>query len=381
MRRTYRAVWWAARQATSTIWLTEASIATICTGSCMPISSGPIVLPPPSRERQPRGDVRRVQARHHQHVGRAGQPAERVERAQRGLQRHVRAHFAVVFEIDLSLVQDRHRLAHRRGRRGASGCRRSSATAAQRAARGPGRAPPAAAPMAMSAVCSAVGRKCISVSAMKIVVPRIAQHQRQAEGDAARRRVDRVADVLEADGGRARQAGDHRVGVAGRDHAGGEHVAVLVDHALAVALQEAAAAAAAHRGIPAYLRLLLRQPRVVDLDPLGDAEAEARHRRAHPLLAPDQHRACRSRRCGRRRRRARIFSSSPSANTTRRGLARTLSMISIERVRRSGRAGPTIRARSGADRRSAGAPRRCPSPPWRPRAAPGRSGADRTRWG
>ena len=94
--------------------------------------------------------------------------------------------------------------------------------------------------MAMSASCSGVGRSWISVSAMKSVSLR-AEHQGQAEGDAAGRGVDRVADILEAYGGRAGQAGDHRVGVADRDHAGGEDVAVLVDQALAVALQEAAA--------------------------------------------------------------------------------------------------------------------------------------------
>jgi hypothetical protein len=35
----------------------------------------------------------------------------------RRLQRHIRAHLAVVFEIHLALIQDRHRLAHRRVRR------------------------------------------------------------------------------------------------------------------------------------------------------------------------------------------------------------------------------------------------------------------------
>ena len=50
-------------------------------------------------------------------------------------------------------------------------------------------------------------------------------------------RPDRVTDVAEADRRGPSEAGHHGVRVAGRNHAGGEHVAVLVDHALNVALQ------------------------------------------------------------------------------------------------------------------------------------------------
>ena len=43
--------------------------------------------------------------------------------------------------------------------------------------------------------------------------------------------------ILESHAEAARQTGDHAVRFAAGYHAGGEHVAVLVDHALAVALQ------------------------------------------------------------------------------------------------------------------------------------------------
>ena len=75
-----------------------------------------------------------------------------------------------------------------------------------------------------------------------VVVARVVDdHDRAGAGDAARRRVDDVADILEAHRRRPRQPGDHRLRVAHRHHAGGEDVAVLVHHALAVALQQATA--------------------------------------------------------------------------------------------------------------------------------------------
>ena len=103
----------------------------------MPISSGPIVRAAAQPVHQPRGDVRRMQPRHHQHVGIAGQPAERIQRADRRLQRDVGAHFAVVFEIHLALVQHLHRVAHRDAAVVRPDRRTSSATAAPPAARGP----------------------------------------------------------------------------------------------------------------------------------------------------------------------------------------------------------------------------------------------------
>ena len=60
--------------------------------------------------------------------------------------------------------------------------------------------------------------------------------------------VDGAAHIVEGDREIAGEAGHHRIGIAERQHAGGEHVAVVVDQALAVAEQKAMRAAAAHRG-------------------------------------------------------------------------------------------------------------------------------------
>src|ERR671925_217864 len=53
--------------------------------------------------------------------------------------------------------------------------------------------------------------------------------------------IDGVLDVAVAFGETARDAGHHAGGVAHRHHAGAEHVAALVDHALHVAAQIAVA--------------------------------------------------------------------------------------------------------------------------------------------
>ena len=75
-----------------------------------------------------------------------------------------------------------------------------------------------------------------------------------------------------------------------RDHAGTEHVAVLVDLALAVAKQQAAPLVAPVQELGVG-GVALTQSSVVDLEPfrhLGDAHA--RHGLTHPLLAADQDR-------------------------------------------------------------------------------------------
>ena len=99
--------------------------------------------------------------------------------------------------------------------------------------------------------------------------------------------VDAVPHVLERHGKVAGHAGDHRVGVAERHHGGGEMVAVLVDQPLAVAKQ-----------IALPLQPLVqegriggiapRQPRVEDLDALGQLDAGVLRGLAHALLAADE---------------------------------------------------------------------------------------------
>ena len=76
-----------------------------------------------------------------------------------------------------------------------------------------------------------------------------------------------------------------RVGVAERHHGGGEVVAVLVDQALAVAEQEAAALQA----LVEELRIdgiALRQARIVDLDALAPLEVDAGMARGLVRCAP-----------------------------------------------------------------------------------------------
>ena len=188
-------------------------------------------------------------------------------------------------------------------RRDASDRRTSSATAARRAARGRDARAARAAPIAMSASCSASGRKWISVSARKMVLPRMPSTSVRPNAMPPAAGVDRVADVVQADRGGAGEPGHHRVGVAGRDHAGGEDVAVLVDHALAVAVQEAAALQAVVQEFHVF-GVGAGQPGVVDFDALDDAETEARHGRAARDPRARSAPACHSRRCGRPPRRA-----------------------------------------------------------------------------
>ena len=57
-----------------------------------------------------RGDRRRVEGGHDQHVGGVGQPAERILRHQLAVERDVGGHFAVILEVDAALVEDAHGL-------------------------------------------------------------------------------------------------------------------------------------------------------------------------------------------------------------------------------------------------------------------------------
>ena len=61
------------------------------------------------------------------------------------------------------------------------------------------------------------------------------EHERNADQPMAGLGIDAVAHVVQRDREVARHAGHHGVGVAQRDHAGGEMIAVLIDQPLAVA--------------------------------------------------------------------------------------------------------------------------------------------------
>ena len=118
-----------------------------------------------------------------------------------------------------------------------------------------------------------------AVSATKTVRPR-AEHDRHADDAVAGLGVDDAADVVERGRIVARHAGDHRVGIAQRHHAGGEMVAVVVDQALAVAEQVALALQALVE-IVGIGGVAARQAGVDDLD-AGPVEVDAGVRARSP---------------------------------------------------------------------------------------------------
>ena len=85
----------------------------------------------------------------------------------------------------------------------------------------------------------------------------------------------------------ARQPRDHGVGVALGDHARGENVAVLVDHALAVAEQLAFALHALVHGVDVTLRRF-GQFGVGDLHPVQVGQAQFAQFLVHFCFAADQ---------------------------------------------------------------------------------------------
>ena len=93
--------------------------------------------------------------------------------------------------------------------------------------------------MAMSASSSAVGISCTLVSATKTTRP-LAKITCTPMGRWPARRVQHLAHVVEHGGVIAGHAGHHRVGIARRQHRGGIDVAVVGDHAHAVAVERAA---------------------------------------------------------------------------------------------------------------------------------------------
>src|SRR5262249_46452522 len=96
-------------------------------------------------------------------------------------------------------------------------------------------------------------------------------------------------DLFQRRGKAARDAGYHAVGIALRDHAGGEDVAVLIGHALAVAMEGALALQALIEELR-VMRVALRKPRIRDLDSVRRAEAGRFHRALDSVLAADEDR-------------------------------------------------------------------------------------------
>ena len=193
-----------------------------------------------------------------------------------------------------------------------------------------------------------------------------AERDRHADHAPAGPGIEHPAHVLVGRGPVAGDAGDHAVGVPHRHHAGGEHVAVVVDEPLAVAQQIALALQAPIEEL-GVLVPPLGQAGVVHLDHVGEADAGRLERLADRGVAADQDRVARGRRCGRRWRRARSAAARPRQRRCAWGHGAP-GRRCCAASRRRGRAGRRAAPRSPPCRRSAGAPRRSPWRPWRRRA-------------
>src|SRR5260370_35123378 len=103
----------------------------------------------------------------------------------------------------------------------------------------------------------------------------------------ARLRIDAAPHLFQRHREITRHTRDHGIGIAERDHAGGEMIAVLVDHALAVAL-EIAVALQPLIEIGRIGRIARRHRRIDDLDAAAELDAEGLPRLAHAALAAPQ---------------------------------------------------------------------------------------------
>ena len=118
----------------------------------------------------------------------------------------------------------------------------------------------------MSASWAELGVSCTRVSASS-TVRSLRQQDGQAEEHAAGLDRDHPRYLVEHIERVAGDPGHHRIGIAARDHAGGEDIAVLVHQALAVAIEHALALLALVEKIGIAL-VVVRQPRIVDFETL-----------------------------------------------------------------------------------------------------------------
>ena len=106
--------------------------------------------------------------------------------------------------------------------------------------------------------------------------------------------VDDTPDFLERDREIAGDPGHDRVGVPARDHRGGEVIAILIDHALAVAEQIALPLQPLIKELGVD-RIAVRQASVVDLDALvREIETGGLGDAPHTLFPADQNRLAKS---------------------------------------------------------------------------------------
>ena len=240
------------------------------------------------RLHQPRGDVGRVQARHDQDIGRAGEAGERIGRLQElEVERHVGLHLAVILEVDLLGIEQADRLADT--------VDALDLAAAEVRERQEG--DPRLVAHHARVLHHLLGDGGELVGRRRLVDRGVGEEHRALarDDDGVAHRyladfdVDHTLDVGKALGETARDASHHAGGIARRHHAGTEHVAALVDHALHVAMEITIALQPLVDEVGVG-RVLGRQPRIVDLHARLVLDAERLHGLAHLLLAADQDR-------------------------------------------------------------------------------------------
>ena len=112
---------------------------------------------------------------------------------------------------------------------------------------------------------------------------------RNSKGNPARHRVYRHADAFQRGGIGTCGASDHRIRLAGCHHASGKDIAILIDQALAIALQEAIALALAIEKFCIAARGI-GYPRILDFNARGQRNTNGIGHRRNAILAPHQDR-------------------------------------------------------------------------------------------
>ena len=239
-----------------------------------------------------RRDCGGVQAWHDQDIRRSGQAAERINHAQIHIERDIGRHFAVVLEIGRFVVQDGHRIADLRRQRAGRiavirvGQERDPRFMTDRA-------------RFFGALTGDPGKLLSSWAFVDGGVrdkdgPAPRHHHRKAEDLGAAHRIDGEPNIVVGHQVVPRQPRYHRVDVAMYQHAGGEHVAVLMHQPLAVAI-EIALALQARIEVFGVVPVAARQRRILNLDRIRARQAQPFYRRLDLLVPADQYRRAMSR--------------------------------------------------------------------------------------
>src|SRR5262245_10774601 len=234
-----------------------------------------------------RRDRSGMERRHDQHIGRAGETAERIGRRQLRIERHVGGHFAIVFEIDALAVENFYgfndacrtfTLRMSESREGEQRQARFIAKTTRHARRLNG-------DFGNLMRLGHFRHRCIGNQ--NRTSPR--NDDRNSDDPMSGFGVDDTTDVFECDRKIAGDAGDHGIGVTKRDHARCEMIAVLVYQPLTITHQEAAPLQPLVEEIDVG-GVAGRKPCVDDLDTLTKFDAGFRRGLAHAILTAYQQR-------------------------------------------------------------------------------------------